>query len=157
WQQHGPVKFNAGEFCRRRPGIWHAGHSQLFRPCRATIAIDVTARVQLHLRPDTTRIERDFYTVENLPSTTFSPEVIICRMGRYQLRQVGFLLACRAAGRETVDKTVLIPPVTWKEVAGDAAVISAATVKVRQSVMGGNARERWRSERTHKPLQHAEI
>ena len=103
--------------------------------------------MQLHLRPDAARVERDLDAVEHLPGTALAPEIVIGRMRGNHLRQIGFLIARRAAGGEAVDEAVLVPPVAGEEIARDAAVIGAGAVKIRQTVMRRDARKRRRRER----------
>ncbi len=156
-RQHVLVKFDAGEFRRRRPGVRYSGHAQLLRPARAQIAVDVAARVQLHLAPDPARIERHLDAIEHFEGAAFAPERVIGRMLGEHAREVGVLIARRAARRIAIDETVLIPPVTGKEIARDAAMVGAGAVGVRQSVMRAETGERRRRQRAHEPLQHAEI
>src|SRR5512143_3208457 len=74
-----------------------------------------------------------------------------------QLRQIGFLIARRTAGRKSIDKTILVPPVAREKIARDAAMIDAGAVSVGQAVMRRDASQRWGCKRTHEPLQHAKI
>jgi hypothetical protein len=71
--------------------------------------------------------------------------------------EIGVLLARWTAGREAVDEAILVPPVAGKEIARNAAVITAGAVGIRQSVMRADAGERRRRQRAHEPLQHAKI
>src|SRR5436305_8680892 len=72
-------------------------------------------------------------------------------------REVGVLIARRTTGRIAVNESVLIPPVSREEVAGDSAVMGAGAIDVAQPVMGSEAGERGRRHRAHEPLQHAEV
>src|SRR5262245_33137466 len=58
-QQHLLVQLDAVEFGVRRPGVDRSAHLQLSRTAGAAEALDVAARVEIDLAPDTHRVERD--------------------------------------------------------------------------------------------------
>src|SRR5204863_8814978 len=72
--------------------------------------------------------------------------------------QIGLLPARLGAARgKAVDDAVLVPPVAGDELAGNAAGVAGGAIRIIQTVVGAEARERRRLHDAHPPLRHAEI